>query len=321
MYLKVNQNKEATSKLKDFMYISMTPEIYNEMFAYVDAFDKECSGTGLVKQYVNTFEDGHTEVEFRVSKIFLPEKQDNTSGSTEFSGEEANRITTELVMQGISPEEHRFHWHSHNAMETFHSSTDEALYSTAKTGDFLVSIVANKARSLLGRVDYYRPPKTIYNELPVFIKMESESNPMIEENIKKVNEYEASKPITTHQYNYGYLSRDFETAPLYETDFRHNGKKKKKKNKRDAEDQRETLHYEIIQTCYDNICYLESAGDILMIAGTGETIGFKNLKDGKNYKIIIVPLPEKEVIESDYKDPYIADVDSNGADGRLYDYD
>lgn len=215
MHIKL-QHKEKQLNFKQFVYITLPQSIYEELMHYINEFDTECSGCGLVEEIVHQYED-KTQIEYLVKEIHLPEKQDNSAGGTEYNGEEVAKYITDCVLNNKIDDKvnARLHWHSHADMSVFHSNTDEDNYDEIKCGEFLVSIVANKAGDLLGSIHYYKPMRFDVDSIPVYIETgDAFDKSRADANIAKVKEYERSKVVPTiysgvdnfgypDHYNYG----------------------------------------------------------------------------------------------------------------------
>lgn len=203
MLIKTNSKDSQKVESPYKTYITMTKEVHDEMFGYVEAFDTECSGCGIVER-IEHKEGDVTEVEFKVTEIFLP-NQKNSAAATDIEAEEITKLVTELVIQGrdADVEKLRFHWHSHVNMSVFHSSTDEENYEDLRTGPYLVSIVANKKKELLGRVDYYEPVRLSIVEVPVYVRILTDVRipARVKENMARVAEYQ--KNLTPAPIGFG----------------------------------------------------------------------------------------------------------------------
>lgn len=195
MYLKTNCKEVKEIKLEYSCYITIDPKAAEEMLYYVKEFDGECSGCGLVELREHKLKDDTTEYEYFVSEIFLPVKQDNTAASTEIDAPAIHELMTQLIQDGKDTSKLRFHWHSHANMEVFHSSIDTDNYEDLKTGDWLISIVANKSHDFFGRLDIYKPFRLSYSGVPVYISTPETGldTVKLDESIKKVKEHNTPK--------------------------------------------------------------------------------------------------------------------------------
>lgn len=190
-------------KFEDEPVISMLPEVYGEMMYYVNMFEGEVSGCGLVEviehQIPRKDKPNKIQLEFKVVRLFLPEEQINTSAHTDIKPEGIHKLINQLVGEGVDTGKLVFHWHSHADMGVFHSGEDDDNYDTLGYGDYLVSIVANKKGELFGAVDFRKPFEFRLSGLPVGIDVISEKLQLniLEDNVKKVKAYEESqkKPI------------------------------------------------------------------------------------------------------------------------------
>ena len=198
-------------------YISMPMQLYADLCKYVDYYATEVSGCGLVERIEHRTKvkdkPDEVDVEFRISELYLPGKQDNTGASTEFDESTVADILYSLVTAGKETSHLRLHWHSHANMDTFHSGTDEDNYATLSHGDFLVSLVINKAHKFLGRVDYFSPLRVTLCNVDVYMVVDSKCEPSKQalENIDVLDKYLDSKPKYTG-YGYGY------DGSLYDSD-------------------------------------------------------------------------------------------------------
>jgi hypothetical protein len=185
-------------------YISMSQQVYADLMSPVDHYSTEVSGCGLVERIEHRskgeFPDDPdiVEIEFKITEVYLPHEQDNTGATTDISDEAINKLMLELLKLGKNTEHLRLHWHSHANMETFHSGTDEDNYATLSHGEFLVSLVINKAHNILGRIDYFTPIRVTMTGVSVYLDIEESNKPShgISESIKKLDEYVNAKPKT-----------------------------------------------------------------------------------------------------------------------------
>jgi len=153
--------------------------VYAELMEYTSHYPTEVSGCGLVsrqecKTMVGEYKSNqhlvHT-VTYNVKEVFLPPRQKNSYSSTEIDEEMIAELRGQLIEQGKNVEELRLHWHSHVNMNTFHSGTDDDNYAGLDNGNYLISLVVNKRREVLGRVDIYSPVVVAFTNVPVFIAM------------------------------------------------------------------------------------------------------------------------------------------------------
>lgn len=111
---------------------------------YIQNIDAEISGWGKTE-----IKDGNIYVKDIV--IF---KQIVTGSTTELDQDARALFGMELKRAGEKQEDWNLWWHSHNTMDTFWSSTDEkAIANEIGCIPFLLSIVSNKAKKILSRID------------------------------------------------------------------------------------------------------------------------------------------------------------------------
>lgn len=145
---------EPTVSLKPRVYVTMLPEVLQELKAYVEHYKTEVSGCGLVEKYELNDKDVHY-IEFRVTEIFLPSEQSNSAASTDIDSKVIHQIMTDLLSQNKDTSKLKFHWHSHADMSVFHSSTDEENYDELNNGEYLISMVLNRKGDMFTSVHFY----------------------------------------------------------------------------------------------------------------------------------------------------------------------
>ena len=235
MLLTLSSSK-VEAKVSAYHYISIPLQVYNDLVAFVDHYDTEVSGCGLVERIEHRFkstekdEADTVEIEFAIREVYLPSKQDNSGASTNIDDKVIADLLNSLLKQGKNTEHLRLHWHSHADMDTFHSGTDEDNYATLSNGDFLVSLVMNKAHKILGRVDYFKPVRVTLSELGVHLALEVEekASPQAENSIKELDKYVAGRAtslgfVDTNNANWQNMYKDGElwgnrTLSDFETD-------------------------------------------------------------------------------------------------------
>lgn len=195
-YVKVNKQQEEVCKVELSPYIVLPLDVYNELSAYVAHYKTEVSGYGFVTEYTDKDGDPY----YRVDEVILPSEQKNTMSTTEIDEEYIHKHITQLLQENkahLVPKL-RFHWHSHCDMSVFHSGTDTDNYDTLKSGEYLLSLVLNKAGDILGRIDYYKPFRLSISGIAVYVEANDspESEKRILDNIKALDEYIKSKPLS-----------------------------------------------------------------------------------------------------------------------------
>ena len=74
-------------------------------------------------------------------------------------------LMLELEQAGHDVSRLRFWWHSHGRMSVFWSDQDEACVSNLANGEYLLSLVVNKRRDSLCRLDQYHPAHMCINDV------------------------------------------------------------------------------------------------------------------------------------------------------------
>ncbi len=92
---------------------------------------------------------------------------------TEASTELDPAALAKFLVRCSQPEKVRGWIHSHASMKTFWSQTDNECIDGLENESFLVSIVVNKAGSLLCRVDVFQPVRITLDEVPVIVRVRS----------------------------------------------------------------------------------------------------------------------------------------------------
>ncbi len=101
-----------------------------------------------------------------VKKFFLPE-QTCTDSHTSPDRESMGALMTELVRAGYDVNDLRCWAHSHADMNCFWSSEDADTIEQMDNGDWLVSIVTNKAGHFRARLDLYAPWRITVDKINV----------------------------------------------------------------------------------------------------------------------------------------------------------
>ncbi len=197
--------------------ITMPIEAYTELVEYTKHYDTEVSGVGLVEKIENKIEiEGETKwetkktihtVTYKITDVFLPPKQANTGATTEIKEVAISELVTRLIREGKDSSKLKMHWHSHCNMGTFHSMTDEENYQGLDNKEYLVSLVINKRREVLGRVDIYSPVCVSFINVPVFmgVNVETAVNDKIKVNIEALDKYvkeEETKLVSNSGFGY-----------------------------------------------------------------------------------------------------------------------
>lgn len=177
--------------------IILAQDVYLELVEYVEHFKTEISGCGMVTKVVQD----DKSVQYVIDEVFLPSEQKNTHASTDIECDMVHKIMTQLIKDGKDTERLKLHWHSHGSMSVFHSGTDTDNYKDLNNGDFLISLVLNKDRHILGGLHLYGQYNISVKGVPVYVYVPQRKSVKIEENIKALEEYtEKNKPVFTSYY-------------------------------------------------------------------------------------------------------------------------
>lgn len=298
MLLKANAPKELKVEAAPMMYVTVPPEIYAELFGYVDEYATECSGCGLVERIEHAFDDGSIELEFKVKEIFLP-NQHNSATASDVPAEETAAVVVQALQEGKDTEHMRLHWHSHVDMAVFHSGTDEENYEDFKTGDWLVSIVANKKRDLLARVDFYKPFRVKFIDIPVYVEQPAFESVQhkVKKNVKRAKDWESKNPKTYEYSGNGYTKKDYgsDYVPWWKDDAKDAPPEVTRGAVKDFATPNDLwpFYQALMQAEYEGL--LETISD-----HNGNIIGFKH--EGKHFEFDVFEVDAPIVLEGGHDD-------------------
>jgi proteasome lid subunit RPN8/RPN11 len=124
--------------------------VWQEMMTYVKLCQYEINGFGYIVRV-----DHRT---FRLEKIFILD-QVVTGGSADTVEAALHQHAYEMVQEFGDTNRLRFQWHSHVDMQAYFSGVDHANIERY-AGDWMISLVANKAGEYEIRLDVLRPFRT-----------------------------------------------------------------------------------------------------------------------------------------------------------------
>lgn len=137
-----------------------SPQAYGDIFALTQMARDEISGLG----HAHTDDDGNVIID----KIVLLKQQASAAHATL-----DQQAVADYMLGLMEVEEAGWEgslkslcvwWHSHANMDVFWSGTDQGTISRfMQASDWLVSVVVNKKKQILGRIDWKRPRITINN--------------------------------------------------------------------------------------------------------------------------------------------------------------
>ena len=155
---------------------------YLKFQAYIDQKDTEISGLG--KTSINK----ENKSIYISDLITLP--QTATGVNTVFN---VGDFLEDTITKGLEPSDYKLWWHSHVNMPVFWSGTDlatmEDFDTEFKENNWILSIVGNKRKEILCRLDLFEPFRITFDKLPWEIdfncEMNNEISKLVEEEIKK----------------------------------------------------------------------------------------------------------------------------------------
>lgn len=190
--------------ISTMIYITISPQVYSDLREYINHYDSEVSGAGLVERVIHT----DKSIEYRITQVYLPSKQDNGMASTEIDAGTVATLVHTLIEQGVDVGKLKVHWHSHLNMQVFHSGTDTDNYKTLNNEEWLVSLVLNKQGDILGGVHLYSPMLIDIKSVPVYIDVPMQASDSAKRSIEALDKYINENKIVHVGYasSYGYMS-------------------------------------------------------------------------------------------------------------------
>lgn len=125
-----------------------------KLWLWTDIAKGEVSCLGLVDEVVNA--DTKRITALVVTDFFLV-KQNCSYDETDMDVAGVAQLITELESKGIDSRKLRCWTHSHGSMSVFWSGQDESCISGLANGAWLLSLVVNKRRDAIMRLDQYHP--------------------------------------------------------------------------------------------------------------------------------------------------------------------
>ena len=125
-----------------------------KLWLWTDFAKGEVSCLGLVDEVVDA-NTGRTTA-LIVTDFFLV-KQECTSDETDMDIADVARLIAELETTGIDSRKLRCWAHSHGSMSVFWSGQDETCIAGLANNEWLLSLVVNKRRDAIMRLDQYHP--------------------------------------------------------------------------------------------------------------------------------------------------------------------
>jgi hypothetical protein len=147
------------------MKVIFTKDTWNRINLYIQHATGEISGLGVGK--LN--EAGN---ELLITDLGIWE-QECTGAETEVvSHDEMISLAEELIARGARPEEINVWWHSHAAMSSFFSGTDETTIDQWVNDRFLCAVVGNKKREFKCKIAIKSPIPCDLEDVPISVEQE-----------------------------------------------------------------------------------------------------------------------------------------------------
>ncbi|MCB9367508.1 MAG: hypothetical protein H6507_00130 [Calditrichaeota bacterium] len=125
-----------------------------KLWLWTDMAKGEVSCLGLVDEVVDA--DSKRITALVVTDFFLV-KQNCSYDETDMDIADVARLITELESKGIDSRKLRCWAHSHGSMSVFWSGQDNTCIDGLANGEWLLSLVVNKRRDTIMRLDQYHP--------------------------------------------------------------------------------------------------------------------------------------------------------------------
>jgi len=157
----INAGYEAKPKLSQVPEVHLSMKALQQIWAWTDIADEEWSGLGYIREDFS----GLTP-KIIIENVYLV-KQVNSAASTKMDSKDVNRLITDLLVADKDPKWLRCWIHSHGSGSVFWSNTDEKTCQIYADEGYMVSIVVNKNRHLIARLNIYEPFRLSIDTLPV----------------------------------------------------------------------------------------------------------------------------------------------------------
>ncbi|MCC6477562.1 hypothetical protein IT157_10955, partial [bacterium] len=125
-----------------------------KLWLWTDCAKGEVSCLGLVEEIADVNTSLTTAL--IVTDFFLV-KQECTADETDMDSADVARLLAELESKGINSRKLRCWAHSHGSMGVFWSGQDEQCIAGLANGEWMLSLVVNKRRDSIMRLDQYHP--------------------------------------------------------------------------------------------------------------------------------------------------------------------
>jgi len=138
--------------------VLIAPLAFQKLRLYIELCPMEIGGLGAVER------SGPNLV---ITDLFIL-SQKVSPAETELDPAAVFEMLQGCIAEGRDPASLCFWWHSHAEMDVEWSETDERTIESFP-GDFMLSLIGNKAGALTCRLDTLRPTRQVLTDLPVTI--------------------------------------------------------------------------------------------------------------------------------------------------------
>ena len=148
------QNKSQRDPVQLGIKIQVDAVAYQKLLCWTDVAKGEVSCLGLVEEIRDA--DTGMITALLVTDFFLT-KQTCSLDETTMDAQAVAELITNLEAQGFDSRKLRCWAHSHGGMSVFWSGTDDECITGLANGEWLLSLVVNKKRDSICRLDQYHP--------------------------------------------------------------------------------------------------------------------------------------------------------------------
>ena len=148
------QNQQRREPVQLGIRVEVDAAAMAKLWQYVALAKGEVSCLGLVEE-VRDADSGSVSA-LLVTDFFLVKQHCSLDETTMDSGAVA-QLMTDLEAQGVDSRKLRCWAHSHGSMSVFWSGTDDDCIAGLANGEWLLSLVVNKKRDTLMRLDQFHP--------------------------------------------------------------------------------------------------------------------------------------------------------------------
>lgn len=154
--------------------VAIKEDAHRKIMSYAALCEDEISALGTVVV-------SHNKI--TITDVYLFDQTVSPS-STDLSSESISKFIYEYVKDDKDISNLKFWWHSHARMGVFWSGTDTATIERFSSA-WMVSIVSNKNRDVLVRLDVFEPFRYTFDHIPLIIEYNTDIDPAI---VDEINE-------------------------------------------------------------------------------------------------------------------------------------